>query len=253
MFRELNEFSSKYEDSMFNAYTKVWEVGNKLSDYWHSVGYKTANPFHVEDRALPSVELKEALFILAPYWSSAPDTYFKKRDELDYKCIQIAYDVIIDFLFRVNPKSKRVCISTDSSSFGHSFDVSYVYTHDEIISELDTRISYSDDLINALKQCEQNTVWIEASSNILRVLGVLALNHTVYNPYSYEPITGVLFTADREYHEEYEDYLVVSWCSSVRQYTYHICDIRQNVINAHFMDFKHDTDEAFEMEIERRN
>lgn len=247
MFRDLVKFSEKYDSTMFNAYARIWEVANRLSKYWESRGINVSNPFYAEDRALPTVELKEALFILAPYYMTEPLHYFDKRDKLDYGIIMTACRVVNEFLDVMVPKSKTVCICSSDSEFSALFDECYVFSMSTTLTTYGGKlVCMSEERDAILNKCARNNVWVEASRKVLSIAGTRALNFTLYNPYNYEPMDKIMFTGKREYIEEYEDYIVVGWNSAVRQYTYHICDTQQKVINSHFMHFTHETDAEFE-------
>lgn len=246
MYKDLVGYSEKFSNKMFSAYARVWYIGVKLSHCWDTLGRSYINPFYAEDAVLPSVELKEALQILAPYWKSSPLDFNKPLDKIELECIDIAYDIIMRFIRAVCPKSIRVCVTDKASSISSEFDYSFTYSEEQRGS---TKLLLDSDVHDVLQEYKGCDIWIEGSSRILTILGVRALNYTVFNPYSFEPITEILFSDSKDYITEYEEYLVVGWNRSVRQYERYICDCRPNVINAHFMHFTHETDNDFELAI----
>ena len=237
IYKDLLDFSNNYPGSLFNAYTRAWYAGMKLEKHWHSLGRHYLNPFCAENEALLPRELCEAMEALQPYWKVSPLTLEDVVDSIETKCIDVACDTIKAYLLSHNPAVLNVCICSAATKFERSFDYTFVFGKD---------VFDRHGIANIFKVFSGCDIWIEGSSKVLQLAGAMAIAHTIYNPYSYLPMRKLLFSNATDYRPDYEEYLVVGWNIAVRAYEYSICDLRDTVINAHYMHYAHETDEEFE-------
>lgn len=241
LYKELVRFAEDYKDTMFEAYTRVWEVGIVLDKYWKSIERNYPNPFCVKNEDLRDVKLRDAMKVVSMYWKCNPANFLRRKDSREMYCVEVACNYIMSFIQRVMPSLIKVSINTGHLLRSYEFDYDYSFGSEYM------RL-YSD-IDKVLKKHEGCDIWIEMSRILLRYLGCRALAYKIYNPYNNKIVQSILFTNERLYIPEYEDYLVVGWNSCVRQYTYSICDTKQNVINAYSMLFNCETDESFDKEI----
>ena len=227
LYSSMQKLSECYKGTMFEACIRVWDLGTKLCNIY---GF---DPFRAEGEVLQNVELRESICVLREYWHATPDKWAVQLSDIDLKNIDTASEILYTHIMHIYPKEIKVCICSDT-------DDPRLRNFDILLTPLTL------DLLDKYKYCDISVV---GSNEVLKSVGVSAVDYTILNKYVLKPISRVVFTGDTEYHEEYDDAVVVGWNNSVKQYSTHILGTRHDVIAKHFTHFKHVTDKQFEESI----